>query len=110
MQLMNTNASQLTHNKKRRYQPNKSQKNKKITGAEQDQLQKIALYFVICLTMISEGISLIVFLSSHSIEAAALFQIQPIVFISKIVNYLFPGPDIENHPLLALLRMIRKGP
>ena len=86
----------------------KSHVPKRPTAAEEAYMRKVSLHFVIGFCITSEFASLAAFFIGHSLEGAALFQVPALLLFYKILSYLFPGPDSQDHPLVLILRALIK--
>ncbi len=78
-------------------------------STEEAHMRKVTLYFVIGFSVFSEITSLAVFIITRNIEAMLFFQVPAWLFFYRILCYLFPTQE-GQHPILAILRVLRKHP
>src|SRR6266702_1828411 len=84
------------------FPPRSTSKTCKPAGAGEAFMRKVMMFFVMGLCLFSEGVSLVIFFhnaNAGGLEMALALQLPPLLCIYKILSYLFPGPDLEAHPL-----------
>ncbi len=87
---------------------NASLPKKKPASSEDIYMRRVTLYYVMALCTFTQVASLVAFFLSRNLEAAFLFQLPALLFLYRILCYLYPADEGQTHPVIAIIQMILK--